>query len=95
MSNVIDFLERLGQDSSLRYAAGAVLERAARDGQMSPEMWAALKAGDRSVIESVLGANSNVCCMTHAPVEGEDEKMPPKTKEAAVPAESVLLSRIA
>jgi hypothetical protein len=95
MSNVIDFLERLGQDSSLRYASSAVLEGAAREGQMTPQLWAALKACDRSVIESVLGANSNVCCMTHAPIEGEDEKMPPKTKEAEVPAESVVLRRIA
>jgi hypothetical protein len=95
MSNVIDFLERLGQDSGLRYARGSALERVAREAQISPEMYAAVKTGDRRAIEAALGTNSNVCCLVHAPTQGEEDKNPQRTKEDEALAGSMLLSRTA
>ena len=46
MSNVIDFLERLGQDSGLRHAPEAVLERALSEAHMIPELRAAILGGN-------------------------------------------------
>ena len=74
MPDVIDFLERMGQDAALRHAPEAELERAMRDAQMSPRARAALMSGSRAAIEAIVGAQGNVCCVVHAPLpEREDE----------------------
>jgi hypothetical protein len=70
MSDVIDFLERLGQDSTLRHATGEQLQGALSD--VEPQLRAALMAGDRKVIEALVGTN-NVCCMIFAPLQEEEE----------------------
>ncbi len=73
MSNVIDFLERLGQDADLRYAAHPELDRAMQEAQMSPEIRAALINGDQCSLEKLLGASANVCCMIHVPLREDEE----------------------
>jgi len=77
MTDVIDFLERLGQDATLRRVP---LESALREvggTGLSAEVRAALVARDQRALESVLGT-SNVCCMVNAPVEEEQEAAPVK-----------------
>lgn len=77
MADVIDFLERMGQDAALRHAPAAVLEQAMRDAQMSPRARAALASGSRTEIQAVLGAQSSVCCMVFAPEQESEEKAGP------------------
>jgi hypothetical protein len=69
MTNVIDFLERLGQDAELRRAP---LESALSQAELTPEVRSALMARDQRSLEALLGT-SNVCCMVNAPFEEEQE----------------------
>jgi hypothetical protein len=81
MSNVVEFLERMGQDAQLRYASGTELEQAMTQARIEPAVRAALLADDPRRLEALLGAASNVCCAIQAPEE-EDEPA-----EDDVPAE--------
>jgi hypothetical protein len=78
MSDVIDFLEKLGQDSALRYASRIQLEGALESARLDPQLQAAVMAGDREAIEAILGDGSNVCCMIFAPLEEEQEQPQPE-----------------
>jgi hypothetical protein len=62
MSNVIDFLEMIGQDSNLRNASRSDMTTAMANMQIAPELQAAILSKDQRQLEAVLGA-SNVCCM--------------------------------
>lgn len=73
MTNVIDFLERLGQDARLRYASAEELDRALISAQIDPALRAALLGEDQRQLEALLGAATNVCCMVHAPEDDEEE----------------------
>jgi len=98
MSDVIDFLERLGEDSGLRYASASVIEGAMEEAHISPELRAALARGDQRSLEQLLGAATNVCCMIHAPLREEEPADPRKWREkedAQSAASQVPLSRIA
>ena len=84
MSDVIDLLEKLGQDSQLRYASNAVLDRALSDAKISPELRVALASGDRRSLEALLGASTNVCCVVFVPKpEKDDEPTSEPTRECA------------
>ncbi|MFL6604787.1 MAG: hypothetical protein ACJ8R9_26105 [Steroidobacteraceae bacterium] len=72
MSNVIDFLERLGQDSQLRYATGIELEQALTRAGIEPALRTAMLGSDGGRLESLMGATPNICCMINVP-EQEDE----------------------
>ena len=78
MSDVIDFLERMGGDATLR---GAPVESALRDAGLSAEVRVALENRDQRSLEALLGV-SNVCCMINAPIEEEKVDVPAK-KDAA------------
>lgn len=83
MPDVIEFLERLGRDASLRHAPLGVLEQALRDAQIEPQLRAALMRGDQAAVEAVLGAN-NVCCMIFAPSpDSEEEESDESRRHAA------------
>lgn len=82
MPDIIEFLERLGRDASLRHAPGAVLEQALRDAQIDPQLHAALMRGDQAEVEAVLGVN-NVCCMIFAPTPDAEEKELQDTRRQA------------
>lgn len=73
MSNVIDVLERIGQDSNLRYGAAPEVERALLESGVDPGLRAALARGDYSSLEKLLGAKTDMCCLIHAPEEQEDD----------------------
>lgn len=72
MSNVIDFLERMGQDAKLRYAVGEAFETALAAADIDPAVRAALVDEDQSRLEALLGAPTNVCCMVQKPDDGDD-----------------------
>jgi hypothetical protein len=84
MSDIIDLLERIGQDSALRYASPSQLEKVLCELQVSPELRAALATAHRG------SANTNVCCMINAPIEDWDEEEKSKPQKAQLP-----LSRVA
>ena len=85
MSNVIDFLEKWGQDAQLRHATSAELEQALLRAGIEPAERAAILGADRCTLESLLGARSRVVCAVVAPeeeeVEEEDEDGEEKKKE--------------
>src|SRR5688572_11495668 len=74
MSNIIDFLERLGKDAHLRRASDVELEQALVGAHIDPEVRDAILSRDQRRLESLLGANPNVCCMIHSPLREEDDE---------------------
>ena len=73
MSNVIDFLERFGQDAGLRHAPSDAVAEALKSAGIDPELRAAILANDQRTLEALLGADTNVCCMTNKPEDEEEE----------------------
>jgi len=73
MSNVIDFLEKWGQDSQLRHATSVELEQALLSAGIEPAERAAILGADRCTLESLLGARSRIVCAVMAPEEEEEE----------------------
>jgi hypothetical protein len=77
VSEVIEFLERLGSDARLRHASNEEVAQAlARAGIEDPAARATILRGDRLTLESLLGAKANVFCGVLVPEEEErqDEK---------------------
>jgi len=74
VSNVIDFLQRLGQDADLRHAPRTQLEQALAEAGIDPELRAALLGSDQSKLEELLGVNTNVCAMIAPGKKEEDEE---------------------
>ena len=72
MSNVIDFLERMGQDAQLRHASLSEIELALKGAQIDPELQAAILAKDQAGIEALLG-RGHLCCFLLPGKEDEDE----------------------
>ena len=73
MADVIDFLQWMGEDASLRHASEAVLDQAMRQVQIDAHARAALISGDRARIEATVGGGSNVCCLIYKPEDEEQE----------------------
>ena len=80
MSNIIDFLERLGTDAQFTRGSDVALEQALASAQIDPQVRDAILMRDQRRLETLLGANPNVCCMIIAPAREEepedDEKAP-------------------
>ncbi|MDB6105119.1 MAG: hypothetical protein JWO52_5118 [Gammaproteobacteria bacterium] len=76
MSNVIDFLEKWGQDSQLRHATSAELEKALLGAGIEPAERAAILGADGCTLGFLLGARSRIVCAVYAPEEDEDEELP-------------------
>jgi hypothetical protein len=62
MSNVIDFLEMIGQDARLRHASQNEMKLALANVQMDSGLQAAILAKDQPQLEALLGV-SNTCCL--------------------------------
>ena len=63
MSNVIDFLEKMGRDANLRYATTDEVLNALVSEGIEPSLGRSmLNAETRSSLEARLGAKPNVCC---------------------------------
>jgi hypothetical protein len=83
MTDIIDFLERMGGDAGLRGATRAELAGALAEAQVDPLVRKAVLAGDRRTLEHLLGAQPNVCCAIHYPEgDGDREEQERKAKEA-------------
>jgi hypothetical protein len=78
MSDVIDFLEKWGQDAQLRHATSAELARALADAQIDPFVRKALVTADRRHLEFLVGAQPNVCSLINFP---DEEELPKKAAE--------------
>ena len=74
MSNVIGFLETMGQDAALRHAADGDVALALEDARIDPMLQAAIMGKDQARIEALLGATTNVCCALLPEREDEDEE---------------------
>ena len=74
MLNVIDFLERFGQDAGLRYATGDVVAEALQQAGIDPAVRLAIVSKDQAALERLLGADTNVCCMINKPDDEEEEE---------------------
>lgn len=62
MSNIIDFLEAIGQDASLRYASTGEMQHMLADSQMGQDVQEAVLARDQQRLTALLRV-SNTCCM--------------------------------
>ena len=81
MLNVIDFLERMGQDADLRHASREMLEEALRNSGIEPALRAALLGEDRQALEALLGTKSTVCCIVWKEDEEEEEETEPEEED--------------
>jgi hypothetical protein len=73
MSNVVEFLERIGQDSSLRDVARVDLKQALNDAEIDPAVQTAIINGDGKRLEELLSAKSNVCAIVFTTQEDDDD----------------------
>ena len=73
MSNVISFLESVGQNAALRHATKDELELALNKAQIDPELQAAIFNRDQAQLEALLGARTNVVCAIMPGKEDDDE----------------------
>jgi hypothetical protein len=74
VSNVIDFLERFGQDADLRHATDEAVAEALCNAGVAPALQEAVLDGDQRALEALLGADTNVCCMIFKEDEEEEEE---------------------
>jgi hypothetical protein len=72
MSNIIDFLERMGRDAQLRHASQNEVELALASEQVDLELQAAILAKNPSQLGVLLGQGV-FCCMQEPGKEDEDE----------------------
>ena len=73
MSDVIDLLEKLGQDADLRYASKDAIAAALSNAGLEPRLQSAILNKDQRALEALLGSDTNVCCLIHSPDDDEDE----------------------
>lgn len=72
--NIIDFLEKMGQDAELRNATDAELEAALKQAGIDGSARAAILWKDQRLLESLLHADTNVCCMIARPMREDEEE---------------------
>lgn len=81
MSDLIDFLERMGGDSRLRFATGPVLDEALSNAGIAPTVRSAVLAGDQLRLEPLIGASHNVCNLVNLPDEEDEEEQDDEDEE--------------
>jgi hypothetical protein len=72
MTDVIDFLEKIGQDAQLRRESQDELELALSSAQLAPEFKSAILAEDQAQLETLLG-QVPLCGMFFPSKEDEEE----------------------
>ena len=75
MSNFVDFLQRAGEDSQLRYASCGGLEQALAETNIEPALREALLKGDATRLATLVGSRLDMCGFIFAP-QDEDEEQP-------------------
>ncbi len=82
VSAIIEFLERMGRDASLRGAAATEIRNALIQAGLPPDLWSVISSPEPGALESLLGARANVCCLIFNPdkedEEEEEEEEPPE-----------------
>jgi len=73
MSNVIDFLERMGQDAHLRQGSQDEVELALASAKISPELRTAILARNQTQLEALLG-QIPLCAVFFPSKEDDDEE---------------------
>jgi len=73
MPNLIDVIEQWGRDAQWRHATPEAREAALREAGLEPAVRTAMLGADRGVLESILGATHNICCMVNHPEEEQEE----------------------
>lgn len=85
MSDVIDFLERMGQDAQWRHASQDEVELALTGAEVAPELQAAILAKDLAQLEMLLGQAPLCGCYLPGKEEeeegDEDEETPSREPE--------------
>jgi hypothetical protein len=73
MSNLIDVIESWGREAQWRHATDEAREAALIQAGFAPDVRAAMLGTDQGVLESLLGATHNICCMVNHPEEEQEE----------------------
>ncbi len=81
MSNVVDFLQRAGEDSQLRYADCGGLEQALAQTTIAPALREALLNGDSARLAALLGSRMDMCGVIFAPQDEEPDEDSGEEKE--------------
>jgi hypothetical protein len=88
--DIIDFLERFGQEGLPRGTEAQALEEALAELGSPEEVMEALTRGDRGALEALTGATPNVCCAVAPPhEEDEEEEESEEEEEEPTPQEKV------
>jgi hypothetical protein len=74
MPNIIDFLEQMGRDAQWRHTTGEAMEAALIQAGIESPVRAAILGEDRGLLESLVGASPNICCMVNLPEEEEESR---------------------
>ena len=74
MSNVVDFLQRAGEDSQLRYAGCGGLEQALAQTNIAAPLREALLKGDSAGLAALLGSRMDMCGIIYAPQDQEPDE---------------------
>jgi hypothetical protein len=72
VSNVVDFLQRAGEDSQLRYAGCGGLEQALSQTNIAAPLREALLKGDSNLLAALLGSSVDMCGIIFAPQDEEE-----------------------
>jgi hypothetical protein len=72
VSNVVDFLQRAGEDSQLRYAGCGGLEQALAQTNIAAPLREALLKGDSAGLAALLGSRLDMCGIIYAPQDQEE-----------------------
>ena len=81
MSTVINFLESMGRDATLRQAKSGEIEAVLAELQINREVQAAILANDRLAIERLLNARAAICCGMAPGKKEEDEEEESPSKD--------------
>jgi hypothetical protein len=74
MSNLIEVIEHWGRDAQWRHATAEAREAALIEAGLEPDVRTAVLRADQGLLESLLGATHNICCMINAPEEEEERE---------------------
>lgn len=77
MSDVIDLLERMGQDAQWSQASPEAIDLALTHGEIDPEFQSAILANDQRALEMLMGL-SPLCAMLDPGKEEEEEEQDPE-----------------
>jgi hypothetical protein len=94
MSNVIDFLERMGRDGQMRHASTEDMAGALDAVQIDPQLAAAILTRDSALVASLLGDSKIYCALIPGKQdedeEGEGDDEAPSREDAEIPVQDSL-----